>query len=143
MSFMKQDKVERLMQRKQDMEERVKQREEDMNIIKDMINKVVATKVLAALSPVEEKLELQEKVNQDLYRQVNSLTKELEVLKLNANTQHQAPPVLPKPPIQQVHHEIDRVEHVRNQAEQQTQSSRGVYDEKRKLCALSRKTSFG
>ena len=139
MSFMKQDKEERLMQRKQDMEERAQQREEDMKLIKDMINKVVASKVLAALSPVEKKLELQEKVNQDLYKKLSSLTKELEVLKLDSNVQHQALPVLPEPPTQQVHHEIGRVGHPRNQAEQQIDNSKGVYSEKRKLCALSRK----
>ena len=78
MSFMKQDKEDRLLQRKLDMKERAKQREEDMKSIKAMINEVVNTKVLAAIKPVEEKLELQEKVNQKLYSELNSLTKEVE-----------------------------------------------------------------
>ena len=77
MSFMKQDKQDRVLQRKVDMEERANQREEDMNMIKDMIDRVVAVKVQAALNPVEEKLELQEKVNQELYKDLNSLIKEL------------------------------------------------------------------
>ena len=97
MSFMKQDKQDRVLQRKVDMEERANQREEDMNMIKDMIDKVVAVKVQAALNPVEEKLELQEKVNQELYKELNSLTKELECLKQRCNSTTLGIPVVAEP----------------------------------------------
>ena len=100
---------------------------------------MVTSQVLAALGPVEEKLELQEKVNKDLYKKLNSVTKELEVLKLGTKIHHQAQPVLPEPPTQQVHHERARVEHTRALAEQQAEDSKGVYSEKRKLCASARK----
>ena len=137
MSFMKQDKQDRVLQRKVDMEERANQREEDMNMIKDMIDKVVAVKVQAALNPVEEKLELQEKVNQELFKELNSLTKELECLKQRCNSPTLGIPVVPEPQAPQDLHGAGQVGH--SMTGEQIQENRGVYSEKQKLCQLSRK----
>ena len=147
MSFMKQDKEDRLLQRKLDMKERAKQREEDMKSIKEMINEVVNTKVLAAIKPVEEKLELQEKVNQKLYSELNSLTKELETLKQKCKSSKQGAPSVPEPQGHQGHHEAAKAGQgvsgeqspVYRGVYSEIQDYRGVYSEKQRLCESARK----
>ena len=56
LSFLQQEKITRAQERKEDKE-----------YILNMITTIVDEKVKAAIDPIENKLELQEKVNMDLY----------------------------------------------------------------------------
>ena len=95
---------------------------------------------------MEEKLELQEKVNQELYRKVNFLAKEMEALKQKFNS---AQPLVPEPQVQrdQHHHEppgagqgIGREQgQGYRRVNSENQDNRGVYCEKQRLCESARR----
>ena len=85
MCFMKQDKKDRLMQRDQDLKDRVKQREEDINLIKDMIVKVVNAKVSEAIEPVKKRQEILDEKCSSLMKKVEELSEEIGELRLRSN----------------------------------------------------------
>ena len=65
-----------------------------------MINTGVQREVKAAIQPVDERLELQEKVNQDLHEQLSSFVMEMALLK---KKQQQTLPVVPAQQVEQRH----------------------------------------
>ena len=70
LSFMKQDKQDRIKQREQEREERAKQREQDMIMIKEMIDNGVNAEVITAIEPLcqrQKKLEDDQKSLQDKF----------------------------------------------------------------------------
>lgn len=105
--FLKADQDAKAKEREEDKEVRAKERKEDMDHILDMIASGVKKEVMAAIQPLEERLELQEKVNKELYTQVDALMKEVELMKERGNQQQEAFPVLPQPQVQQVQHQED------------------------------------
>ena len=101
-----------------------------------MITTIVDEKVKAAIDPIENKLELQEKVNKDLYSKIQSLEKVVEDLKLEVKSQQQAFPALPEPQVHQAHQKHVGVEQMNGkQGDQSEGASSATYD----LCAAARK----
>ena len=80
----------------EDKKTRARERQEDRDNIMAMIKTGVQKEVKAAVKEVEERLGLQEKVNDELSRQLNSLVKNMEALQASVNDQ-KAFPALPVP----------------------------------------------
>jgi hypothetical protein len=80
----------------EDKKTRARERQEDRDNIMAMIKTGVQKEVKAAVKEVEERLGLQEKVNEELSRQLNSLVKNMEALQASVNDQ-KAFPALPVP----------------------------------------------
>ena len=91
-----QEKEAHAKEKEEDRQLRATERQEDMEHILAMIQRGVQKEVRAAIQPVEERLEIQEKVNQELTKQFNSVIKEMEHLKKAVNNQQEFP-VLPLP----------------------------------------------
>ena len=132
LSFLKADQDARAKEKEEDAELRAKQRQEDREHIVAMIKLGVEKEVRAVLQPVEERLELQENVNKELYQKINSLVREIEVMKEGVNTHQEAFPALPEPQLQQ----FQQVERGDRQ-----QVIRSEYDNtcRKNLCASARK----
>ena len=86
----------RVKEKEEDKEIRAQERKEDMKMILDMIKQGVEKEVKAAIQEVNLRLEEQEKLNQALTTQVNTLVNEMRHLK-GAVKDHEAFPALPKP----------------------------------------------
>ena len=67
-------------EKEEDKVTRAQERQEDMEHILAMIQRGVQKEVRAAIRPIEERLEVQEKVNQELTIQLNSALKDMELL---------------------------------------------------------------
>ena len=106
-SFLKAVQYARAKEKEEDTELRAKERQEDREHMLAMIKLGVEKEVRAALQPVEERLEQQERVNQELYQKINSLVREVEVMKEGVNLQQEAFPSLSEPQAQQ-YHQIER-----------------------------------
>ena len=130
-SFLKKDQEARAREKEQEKIVRAQERKEDREHILGMIQKVVDKEIKAAIGPVESKLEIQERVNKELFNKLNILTKEMNHLKQELKSQQQAFPLLPEPQVQQGHQE-----HVR--LEQNVQSDKPL-SEIDGLCAAARK----
>ena len=70
-----------------------------------MIKTGVQKEVKAAIQPIEERLELQEKVNKDLHNKLSSLVREMDILKETSCSKQQAVPVVAAPQVEQ-HHQL-------------------------------------
>ena len=94
LSFLKDSQASQAREREEDKELRVKERQEDMEYILAMIQKGVQKEVRAAIQPVEERLKAQEKVNEDLFKQLESAVKEIDMLRLKVQQESRAFPAL-------------------------------------------------
>ena len=79
-----------------DKETRARERQEDRDNILAMIKTGVQKEVKAAVKEIEERLGLQEKVNEELARKLNYMVKNMEALQASVKDQ-QAFPALPVP----------------------------------------------
>ena len=96
LSFLKADQDERAKEKKKEKELRVQERKEDVEHIVAMIHRGVQT----AIQPLEERLESQEKVNQELYKKLDLMNQEVNLLKEKLGNQPYFP-ALPEPASQQ------------------------------------------
>ena len=81
LSFLKAEQETRAKEKEEERHLRAEERQEDRKHILEMIKTGVQIEVKAAIQPVEDRLELQEKVNQELHKQLPSLVREMELLK--------------------------------------------------------------
>ena len=81
LAFLRSEKEAREKEKVQEAETRAKEREQDMTRIAEMIRVGVRDEVKAAVQPVEERLEVQEKACQGLGTQIQALVEELTSLK--------------------------------------------------------------
>ena len=132
LSFLKADQDARAKEKEEDAEIRAKERQEDREHILAMIKLGVEKEVRAALQPVEERLEQQERVNQELYQKINSLLREVEVMKEGVNLQQEAFPALPGPQAQP-YHQVERGDR------QQVNKTEEEYICRENLCTSARK----
>ena len=102
LSFLEADQEAKVKEREEEKVIRARERKEDMEHILTVIQRGIQKEVRAALAPLEERLELQENVNKELFSQLNSLKEEVGFLKETVKEQ-QGYPVLPQPHGQQVH----------------------------------------
>ena len=93
-------------ERDEDKVTRARERKEDMEHILAVIQRGIQKELRAAMEPLEERLEQQEKVNKELFIQLNSLKEEFGVLKEAVKDQPSFP-VLPQPHGQQDHQTAD------------------------------------
>ena len=93
LAFLRADQDARAKEKEEDKEIRAEERKEDMRVILDMIKQGVKKEVNAAIQEVEVRLEQQEKLNQELVIQVNSLVNELGNLKRGVKADQEAFPV--------------------------------------------------
>ena len=107
LSFLKADQEEKEKTKKEEKEIRAKERKEDMEHILSMIQNGVQKQVKDAIKPLEERLEEQEKVNKELYKRLDSLAKEVGLMKRDVSSQQQQFPVLPEPQGQQ-HPQVEK-----------------------------------
>ena len=135
LSFLKADQDARAKEKEEDKELRAKEREEDREHILAMIKIGVEKEVKAAIKPVEDRLEQQEKVNQELYQKINSLIRQIEGMKEDVHLQQEAFPALPEPQVQQ-HHQVRRGEREQVIRSEDVDSSR-MYKED--LCSKARR----
>ena len=92
MEYLRANQEARAKEKEEDKKIRAEERKEDMEVILDMIAKRVKSEVEAATKPLEEKLEAQEKVNKDLFKQLQALQDQLNILKRGTSY-----PELPNP----------------------------------------------
>ena len=90
LDFLKSEKVARAKEKEEEKQARAKEREEDMKLISSLIQTGVQEEVVAAMEPVKEKLEGQEKVTKELSLQLTNIMQEVEVLKKTVNNQNQS-----------------------------------------------------
>ena len=81
LAFLKADKEARAKEREEEKELRVKERKEDMQEILRHLQTSILQEVRKQVEPVEARLELQEKVNKDLYEQLSLAKKDIELLR--------------------------------------------------------------
>ena len=81
LAFLKADKEARTREREEEKELRVKERKEDMQEILRVLQTSILQEVRKQVEPVEARLELQEKVNKDLYEQLSLAKKDIELLR--------------------------------------------------------------
>jgi hypothetical protein len=143
LSFLKASQDARAKEKEEDKETRARERREDMEHILAMIRSGVEKEVIAAMKPIEERIEMQEKVNQELHRKLSALHQQLETIKEDRNSQ-EGFPALPEPQVQQGHHEGHQSDEKRRQfmnkgwgRGQVIRSSEEVMKED--LCAAARK----
>ena len=91
LSFLKATQEDHAKEKEEAKMVRAKERKEDMDYMISMIQKSIQEKVSAAIKPLEERLEIQEKVNQELSTQFNSLLNEMEALKKIVKLQDSLP----------------------------------------------------
>ena len=85
-------------EREEDKELRARERQEDMQYILSMIQTGVEKELRAAIQPVEERLEIQEKMNQNLSKQFDAAMEEINVLRRAVNNQKHFPELAVPPP---------------------------------------------
>ena len=81
LSFLKAAQDTQAKEKEEDRELRARERQEDMKHILALIQRGVQTEVRAVILPLEERLDAQEKVNQELTKQFESVLKEMDLLK--------------------------------------------------------------
>ena len=81
LAFLQAAQEDRAKEKEEDKVTRAKERKEDMEHILSMIQRGVQKEVRAAINPIEERLAVQEKVNRELTVQLNTVLKDMEVLK--------------------------------------------------------------
>ena len=91
LAFLKADQETRSKEKEEEKEARSKERQEEMDKISDMVRTGVKEEVKTAIQPVEDRLELQEKVTEGLGMQFNSLLKEMQALKEAVKTKEKIP----------------------------------------------------
>ena len=96
LAFLKADQEDRAREKDVDKETRAKERQEDREHIIELIKVGVQKEVKAAVREVEERLVQQEIVNQELTSQINSVVRDMELLRESVKKQ-QAFPSLPIP----------------------------------------------
>ena len=96
LSFLEADQKNRAKEKEEKKELRATERKEDMEHIMTMIQSGILREVRASIEPLEERLELQEKVNKELHTQLNSVKEQMHLLK-EAMQGQQGFPVLPLP----------------------------------------------
>ena len=143
LTFLKADQDAKAKEKEEDKELRARERKEDMEHILAMIKIGVEKEVRAAIEPVEERLQLQEKVNQQLFKKINSLVLELDTLKQGVDSMQQAEafPVLPEPQVQQ--RQVYRLQGQGHRVQEQLAVTKEInsfqMSEKRDLCSAARK----
>ena len=107
MSFLTADKEARARENQEDKEERAKQRVEDLKQIEMMINNGVQEEVQAALKPFQERIDQQDRVVEDMTKQLSSIMMEMNILKNSAAKGYQEdfPALHQKSPGPTVHQE--------------------------------------
>ena len=94
MSFLTEDKENRARESSEDKEERAKQRAEDLKQIEFMIKSGVQEEVNATMKPIQERQDKQDKVVEDLTKQLSSIMLEMESMKAAAASYHGDYPAL-------------------------------------------------
>ena len=89
--FLKTDMEKRATEKEEEKEIRAGERKEDMEQIVNLIQKSIQREVDAAIKPLEERLELQENVNKELFSQVKSLKQDLNLLREAVQNQEEYP----------------------------------------------------
>ena len=90
-AFLKSEKDARVKEREEEKEIRAKERQEDMLKISDLIKSGVKEEVMAAVQPIKERLDEQEKVAQELTMQLNNMFKEMDLLRETVNQYDEFP----------------------------------------------------
>ena len=80
MTFLNQVQEAREREKETELRTRAEERKEDMQKILEIISSGVKQEVNSLVKPLEERLANQEKVKQDMSRQLKTIMKELEVL---------------------------------------------------------------
>ena len=91
LAFLKASQSDHAKEREQDKLTRAQERKEDMEHILAVIQKGVQKEVRAAVKSIEERLMIQEKVNQELTKKFVSVKNELELLKVQFNNLQRGP----------------------------------------------------
>lgn len=134
LAFLKADQEARAKDKEEEKLQRAKERKEDLENLLAMLRMTVEKEVRAATKVVEDKLELKEKVNRELYSKLNSLTKELEDLKQQQQLKQDFPEI-PLPKVQDHHFPAQSIE--------ESPGSQGnkkvIIEERLELCTGARK----
>ena len=101
LSFLEADQEAKAREKEEEKVIRDRERKEDMEHILAVIQRGIQKEVRAAIEPLEERLEQQEKVNKELFTQLNSLKEEFGLLKETMKEQ-EGFPALPQSHGQQV-----------------------------------------
>ena len=112
LAFLQADQDARTKEKEEDKKTRAKERQEDRENILEMVKIGVAKAVKVAMEEVELRLEHQEKINQELTKQLQSVVMEMDVLKIAVDDQQQFP-ALPQPQYQG----SDRLEDINRSSE--------------------------
>ena len=137
-------------ERKDDRELRARERQEDMEYILSMIQTGVQKELRAAIQPVEERLKIQEKVNQDLAKQFVSAMKEIDELKRAVDNQKNFPGLPVSHLRVQSPQNVEKVQDISSRARGRGYWSRGEMDKrpyeedelsisKQEMCSSARK----
>ena len=94
--FLKADMDRRATEKEEEKQLREIERKEDMKQIVTLIQEGIKREVIEAIKPLENRLELQENVNKELFNQINALKQELVLLKDSVKDQ-QGYPALQQP----------------------------------------------
>ena len=148
LAFLKATQDAHAKEKEEDREVRARERQEDMEHILAVIQRGVQKEVRAAIEPVEERLTAQEKVNQELTKQFNSVLEEMDFLRKEVKSQQEFP-ALPVTTVtseqQQSGQGIGRMQEIWSRAGVSREEGRGSEEEfdyslrKRELCASGRR----
>ena len=82
LAFLKSDREARAKEKEGEKVARARERDEDMQRMEKMLKNAVKMEVLAALQPLEERIDRQEKASKEMDKQFSIMMKEVEDLKL-------------------------------------------------------------
>ena len=102
LAFLKADQVARAREKEEEKEIRARERQEDMAHILSFLKMGVEKEVKSAIQETEQRLEEQEKINEELANQLKTVIKDMEVLRAVVRDQ-QAFPALSEPGGQGMH----------------------------------------
>ena len=147
LSYLKASQDDLAKEKEEDKIVRAKERQEDMETILAAIKSGVQKEVRATIKPLEERLEVQEKLNKELTRQFNSLLKEVEMIQetIQASQNEFPKPSQSQKSAEQLPHIWDRVlgKEVSRGPEGSAQVGTGLVNEvairKQEMCASARK----
>jgi hypothetical protein len=91
MSFLKATQDTQAKEKEEDRKIRARERQEDMEHILAMVQRGVQKEVRAAIQPLEDRLEVQEKASQELSKQFDSVLREMDLLKETVKNQQEFP----------------------------------------------------
>ena len=91
MSFLKATQDTQAKEKEEDRKIRARERQEDMEHILAMVQRGVQKEVRAAIQPLEDRLEVQEKANQELSKQFDSVLRKMDLLKETVKNQQEFP----------------------------------------------------